>query len=258
MLINRSVQNFYYIAAGAVVFLATYSLPAQSITLATGRDDLGANDKIDWSNLGFGTPVNLGPITANLLPTSFDTTSEKGLGLSVDIPALADPRATPPFVFQNSPAVPTNFANGDYILFTGLIPQGFPAAGNPGPLTITFDKPVQGAGTQIAVDDTPSFTGFLSAFDDRNNLLGSFSITGTSGTVMDNSAVFFGVKSDSANISKLVYSSSENNRAFGVNFLSIQSTSVPESDNIVALSLLGIGVLATRKKILRSYNQIKG
>ena len=142
--------------------------------------------------MGFGTPVNLDPIIANLLPTSFNTT--------------------------------------------------------------TFDKPVQGAGTQIAVADTPSFTGFLSAFDHRNNLLGSFSITGTSGTVIDNYAVFLGVKSDSANISKLVYSSSENNRAFGVNFLSIQSTSVPASDNMVALSVLGIGVLATRKKILRSYN----
>ena len=47
ILINRSVRNFYSIAAGAVLFLVTYSLPAQSITLVTVRDDLGANDEID-------------------------------------------------------------------------------------------------------------------------------------------------------------------------------------------------------------------
>ncbi|MBW4499692.1 MAG: hypothetical protein KME57_09015 [Scytonema hyalinum WJT4-NPBG1] len=246
-LLKRPIQSLSSVAAGAVLFLTASSLSVQAITLVTNRDNLEANDKIDWSSLEIGTPINLTPITANLLPNSFQTTSEKGLGLSVDIPSIADPRYTPPFVFQTTPTLPANFSNGDYILFTGFIPGGFPALGNPGPLTITFDQPVQGAGTQIAVDDTLNFTAFISAFDDNNNLLGSFSTPGTSATVLDNSAVFLGVRSASANISKLVYSSSENNRAFGINFLSINSTTIPEPGNLLALSLLGIGRLTVRK-----------
>ncbi|BAZ26272.1 hypothetical protein NIES4073_71780 [Kalymmatonema gypsitolerans NIES-4073] len=231
--------------AVAVLSIAAFPLSVKALTLVTNRDDLAANDKLDWSSLGFGTPISLGGrTTANLLPSSFETTSEKGLGLGVDIPSIADSR---PLVFQTTPSLSTNFSDGDYILFTGFIPGNF-AEGNPGPLTITFNQPIQGAGTQIAVDDTPQFTAFLSAFDDNNNLLGSFSIPGTSSTVIDNSAVFLGVSSDSANISKLVYSSSVNNEAIGINFLSIRSTTIPEPGNLLALSFIATGLLATRKR----------
>ncbi|MBD2520017.1 PEP-CTERM sorting domain-containing protein [Nostoc sp. FACHB-973] len=89
---------------------------------------------------------------------------------------------------------------------------------------------------------------FISAFDDKDNLLGSFSIPGTSSTVIDNSAVFIGVSNEIANISKLVISSSENNRALGINFLSISRTSIPEPGTILALSLFGIGLLFNKQK----------
>lgn len=246
--ISRSIQ-ISSVAVVAVLVQTTTSFPAGAIALVTQRSDLLANDELDWGNLGFGTPVDLGTgTTFNFLPNSFQTTSENGLGLGVDIPLAANPSITPPFVFQVSPNLPANFGNGDFVLFTGLVPTQFPAPGNPGPITITFNTPVQGAGTQIAVDDTRTFTAFVSAFDDNNNLLGNFSIPGTGATVIDNSAAFLGVSSESANISKLVFSSSEPNRALGINSLSISSVAVPESVNPLTLGLLGLGLLAFKKK----------
>ncbi|MFP4410012.1 hypothetical protein [Coleofasciculus sp.] len=254
LLVSPWLKKLSSVAVGALLFQVGISLPVQAVTLVTQRDDLIANDKLDWSSLGFGNPsefpTNQGSLAVNFLPNYFQTTSEKGLGLSVDIPVIPNPRLTSPFVVEVSPILPINFSNGDDILFSGFIPGGFPAEGNPGPLTITFDTPVQGVGTQIAVDDTLSFTLFISAFDEQNNLLGSFSAPGVSKTIIDNSATFLGVSSNSANISRIVISSSETNRAFGINDLSINQTDIPESSNLVALGLLGIGVLASKKKIV--------
>lgn len=249
-LLNLSLPNLSAVAVGATLLLATPSLPVQAISFVTQRADLSANDKIDWSSLDFGISVPIAPNTiAKFLPSSFAAKSVNGLGYSVNIPTLNDPRFTPPFVFPVSPSVPVNFANGDAVLFTGFIPRTFPATGNPGPITITFDTPVFGAGAQIGVDDTLDFTTFISAFDNQDNLLGSFSTPGISSTQIDNSAVFLGVNNEVANISKIVISSSVNNRAVGLNFLSISRTTIPEPSTLFALSLFGISLLATKQKI---------
>ena len=195
-----------------------------AVTLVTQRAALGGNDLLDWFSLGqVFDPFS--PDPSAFLPNSFSATSSGGLELNVDIPPPSSGSGiTPPFVFQTGPlpnAIPTNFANGDFILFTGFNPVGFPSLGNPGPLTITFETPVLGAGTQIAVDDTPSFIASISAFDDAGRELGSFSVPGTSSLALDNSAVFLGVLSDAPNISRLVLSSGEPERALGINPLSL-------------------------------------
>ncbi|WP_334844657.1 hypothetical protein [Nostoc sp.] len=247
-IIRHSLQSLSF-AAFAVLFTTACPLSVKALTLVTNRDDLKANDKVDWSSLRFGTPISLGQrTTANLLPSSFETTSEKGLGLGVNIPSVENSR---PFVFQNTPSLSTNFSNGDYILFAGFKPGNL-SNGNPSPLTITFNQQIQSAGTQIAVDNTPQFTAFISAFDDQNNLLGSFSTLGNSSSVIDNSAVFLGVSSDSANISKLVYSSSVNDQAIGINFLSIRSTDIPEPDNVLALGFIATGLLLLKRESFRN------
>lgn len=58
-------------------------------------------------------------------------------------------------------------------------------------------------------------------FDSDNNLLGTFSTPGTSSLTLDNSAVLLGVLSDKENITRLEFSSSEPDRAIGINTLSI-------------------------------------
>ncbi|MGB3401483.1 MAG: PEP-CTERM sorting domain-containing protein [Microcoleaceae cyanobacterium] len=233
--------------------LITLSLPAIAVTLITERTELGGNDQLDWSSLGkVFDPFNFDPTA--FLPNTFSAVSDDNLAITVDIPSASSPSITPPFVFQTGfppTGIPTNFADGDFILFTGFEPPQpgpfVPALGNPGPITITFDTPVKGAGTQLAVDDTLAFEAFISAFDAGDNLLGTFSVDGTSSLNLDNSAVFLGIQSDTANISRLVFSSSEDNRAIGINTLSIAS--VPEPTSILALfSVVTFGIGLRKKR----------
>ena len=230
-------------------------LPARALSFFTERSTFNRNDQVDWSSLG--TVLTPPPDPSDFLSFSFSATSQQGLRLNVDIP-FPPPNSgiTPPFVFQTLPppaGIPTNFAAGDFLLFTGFQPGFFPAPGNPGPLTITFERPVFGAGTQIAVDDTPLFTGFISAFDKDGHLLGEFSAEGTSSLALDNSALFLGVRSDIPNISKLVLSTSVSNRAVGINGLSLERADVPEplvSPLGWVFAIVGVGVvLRVRRKV---------
>ena len=237
--------------AAILILLGTLPEPVKALTLVTERAALGGNDLLDWSSLGkVFNP--LAPDPTAFLPNSFSGTSGRGLGLNVEIPFLAG--VSPPFVLQTLPfpfGIPTNFASGDFILFTGSNPKTFPAAGNPGPLTITFDTPVLGAGTQITVDDTPKFKAFISAFDADNNPLGTFSVLGTSSTALDNSALFLGILSDGPKIKKLVYSASVPKRALGINSVSLVRVSVPEPSSLwglLAFGALGAGGWQLRKK----------
>lgn len=107
-----------------------------------------------------------------------------------------------------------------------------------------------GAGTQIAVDDTLEFTAFISAFDDANNLLGTFSAVGTSSLALDNSALFLGVSSDIPNIKRLVLSSSEPTSAFGINTLSLATApaAVPEPTSTLVFLAFGVGAGLLHKR----------
>lgn len=233
---------------GAILTTLVVAAPSLSATLSftTNRTDILSDDQLDWASLGPIVP----PQPFKLLPFEFAATSEGGLPVNVTIPPTGNPAITPPLLFQTTATgIETNFAPGDFILFTGLLPTQFPAPGNPGPLSLSFATPVGGAGAQIAVDDTFQFTAFISAFDRDNNLLGTFSAPGTSSLALDNSAIFLGVFSDTENIARLEFSSSIPDRAIGINTLSVQTAAVPEPGTIVALSLAGLGLgMAKRRK----------
>ena len=234
--------------------LTTFGLfsttPVDALTLITQRSVLGASDQVNWQSQGkiynpFAPPP---PNPNDFVGNNFTIASQGGLGLSVSIPAVSPP-ISPPFVLKvGSPptGVPANFAIGDYVLFGGLNgAAGFPAPGNQGPITITFDKPVWGAGTQIAVDDTPSFNAFLDVYNSIGVLLQTFTVAGVSSTSPDNSAQFLGFLSDSPNIGKIIYRTDTPNRAIAINQLGI--VSVPEpSMGVGLLILLGGGMIRLR------------
>ncbi|BAY78965.1 hypothetical protein NIES25_54440 (plasmid) [Nostoc linckia NIES-25] len=238
----------------AITALITlFSLPVKAATfLVTDRTTFGGNDEVDWVSLG----KVFNPVSPAFLPNSFSATSEGGLGLDVNIAPTNNPLITKPFVFQTSPfpGIRTNFANGDYVLFGGIDVTGFgpnasfPTDGNGGPFTITFDKPVFGAGTQIAVDDRFIFDAFVSAYDINDNLLGTFSAQGTSSLLLDNSALFLGIRSDEANISRLIFSSSFPQQGLAINKVSI--IGVPEPNYTLAILIFGVsgGVLRLRQR----------
>lgn len=217
-----------------------------TLSLTTNRADIESNDQLNWASLGAIIP----PQPFKVLPPLFTATSTGGLQVNINVPPPSNPAITPPLLFQTTATgIPTNFADGDFILLTGLLPNQFPAPGNPGPLTLNFETPIFGAGSQIAVDDTLDFIALVSAFDSSNNLLGTFSAPGSSSLALDNSAVFLGVLSDTANISRLEFSSSVSNRAIGINTLSLQTTTaVPEQSNTTAIILIGLGLCAARKR----------
>ncbi|MCA2656563.1 hypothetical protein [Microcystis sp. M061S2] len=224
--------------------------PSFAVSLVTNRADLKGNDSIDWSSPGkVLNPFN--PNFADFLGFSFSGTSAGGLGLNVNINPINLP-ITAPFVFKTAPipqGIPTNFANGDFLLFTGLQFGPFPAPGNPGPISISFAQPVRAAGAQIAVDDEPNFVGTIKAFDINDNLLDSFSVNGTSSTALDNSAIFLGVKSALAEISRIEFSSNFNNRAIGINTLSIDNPAIPEPSLTMAILVMGSGLLCLKKRL---------
>lgn len=224
--------------------------PSFAVSLVTNRADLKGNDSIDWSSPGkVLNPFN--PNFANFLGFSFSGTSAGGLGLDVDINPINLP-ITAPFVFKTAPipqGIPTNFANGDFLLFTGLQFGLFPAPGNPGPISISFAQPVRAAGAQIAVDDEPNFVGTIKAFDINDNLLDSFNVNGTSSTALDNSAIFLGVKSALAEISRIEFSSNFNNRAIGINTLSIDNPAIPEPSLTMAILVMSSGLLCLKKRL---------
>lgn len=224
------------------IALTTFlSLPVRAITLVQDRNSLRSNDQIEWSNLG--KVLNpFAPNPGDFLPYSFSATSSNGLGVNVNI-SSAGGNITPPFVFQNNPPVQTNFAPGDFLLFTGFSPTVIPT-GNPNPLTIVFDKNVKAVGTQIAASGSENinYQVFVSAFDDANNLLGTFSAPGISSGARDNSAVFLGVISDTANIKSLVFRTSSPQRGFGINTVSIATVNEPSTGlGLLILAALGLG-----------------
>lgn len=226
-------------------------LPVKAATfLVTERAVLGGNDEVNWASLGkvFNPSA---PSFSAFLPNSFLATSQGGLGLAINIAPTNNPQITPPFVFQTlpPPGIRTNFAQGDFILFGGIDPTGFiplppgtpdpGTQGNGGPFSISFDRPVFGAGTQIAVDvSNLEVETFISAFDNVNNLLGTFSVPSTSSLALDNSAVFLGIRSDTPNISQLVFSSSAPQYGLAINQVSIIAVTEPT----YTLAILAFGV----------------
>ena len=208
--------------------LATLPLQAYGANLITNRNALKGNDFLDWSSLGVLDPNN--PFDFIFLENSFSAMSQGGLEVEVEIPLIPIVPPSPPLVFQTrAEGILTNYAEGDFVLFTGF--------NNPGPLTLSFNTPVFGAGTQVTVDDVFEFNIFQDVFDTNDSLIGSFQVPGTSSLELDNSAQFVGAISATANISKLVYRSDAGNFALGVNALSLVtlSASVPESSPLFGL-----------------------
>ncbi|NEQ51249.1 MAG: hypothetical protein F6K11_14110 [Leptolyngbya sp. SIO3F4] len=245
----KTIYKLSAIAFGTLISAVMVSEAAAAITFVSDRAALQGTDSLDWSSLG--RVFTGAPDPSVFLGNSFTATTESGLGLTVDIPPTNNPAILLPFVFQTvSGGIETNFADGDFILFTGLLPTAPPAPGNPGPLTLIFDQPVAAVGSQLAVDDIFNFTGFISAFDIDGNLLDTFSAPGTSSLAQDNSAAFFGVASDEANIGSVAFSSSVPTSAIGINTLSLVpgvTTSVPEPATTAAL-ILTVGLMMGYKK----------
>jgi hypothetical protein len=160
---------------------------AGTITTYTTRPTFGGEAVVDWSGLGSG----------GIIGSSFNNLLSSSPGVSVSgstVDLLG--------VFTQGFDYLGNFASGDRLLQTtqvvarGQIPRA------PGPIRLTFNAPVFGAGLQISTNIIGPFTATLKAFDVNGVLLSTMSAPGTSTfqTVGDNSAPFLGIRSTLAEV----------------------------------------------------------
>ena len=249
---------------------------------------LAANDVVDWTQLGSSLTT--------LAPT-FTAISAGGVSVIGNFGTAAN-RIDQRSGFN---AIDPLKWNGDFNGNEPLIASGNEPSNDivdaPGsilpdlsPLVLMFDRPVVGAGAQLNSGHYGKFTGSISAFDSFGNLLVSFNnsnITndgrtnplpvisrGTIGTDTygrttndaNNAAYFWGIKSDTANISKIVFSTNReslldnaNNPVieYGTNYFAINSlrlnaapaTAVPEPMTVVGTLLGGATAVRLRKRL---------
>lgn len=209
------------------VLSTVFSDTGQAVTLITNRADLGGNDSVNWTVLG--------PPSTDV-SNPFSLTSLGGIMLDISQPVGSFSRRN-----QSWESWAGMFAPGDALLFTG--------GSNQGSITIDFDVPVLGAGTQFqtAVEGDP-YIAMIEAFDSVGNSLGLVGLSGISqfGLEGDNSAIFVGVRSDTANIDKLkltVVATRVQDPGFAINQLDLATTNeaepIPEPTTAVAVLALG-------------------
>ncbi len=211
------------------------SLTSQaSITLVTSGAALGGNDMIDWSSIGSNGDTISNPFSAN---------SVGGLGMSISQIGGDFQR------IDQSSGWSGNFAAGDKLLWTG----------GGGPLTIMFANPISGIGTQIQANFFGAFGAEIDAYDSLDNLLGSVNDDGSSNSFGDNSAIYIGASSSSADISKVVISLSyaaSQPGDFAIKTADLftdgrSNPATPEPGSmaiVVGMGISGAGLLARRRK----------
>jgi hypothetical protein len=232
------------------IFLTVPAANADTIVGSTSRATFAGNDSVDWSQLG----ASLTPI-----PNPFTATSTGGVGVTGAFAGSGDGQVRVQGTSQFA-----DFAAGDFLVAAFCAGGTCPSqSGGQGPLTLTFNTPVTGAGAQIENDFRGAFSAEIQAYN-GSTLLGSFTETGTvvgclTNGCGDNTAMFLGIEDLSgANITSVVFSNPTCNpigdcAAFEINTLALQTTSsstVPEPTTLV-LAACGLGALLTRKRFRR-------
>ena len=195
--------------------------------VVTSRAGLAGNDFVDWG--GFGPEFTTVPNPSNISSNTATITA------TVSMPSEDFQRV------DQSTGWAGNFASGDHLLWT-VVP-------NNGPIVITFDNPVKGAGAQIQTDFFGPFTATIHVYDASNTLIGSFNSAGNSTGDADNSAIFLGVMDTSPTIKRIEYSvisSAPPFNDFAINQLDLIDPSQPiptmnEWGIIIFIALAGLG-----------------
>jgi hypothetical protein len=219
----NAIKSVGPVVAFAGLLLGTAERAQAGLVLVIDRAALGANDTIDWGQLG-GTGTSVAsPATA---------LSAGMLTFHVSQPGGNFERRDQGNGWNG------NFAPGAHLLWT----ENFNTGGG-GPMTL-IGPGVSAIGTQIMADFFGAFVARISAFDSGGNLLGSFTEAGNSTSAGNNSAIFIGVRSDSTEIARIVLSldsAVSNVNDFTINTVSLDSRApqVAPEPSTISLALIG-------------------
>jgi hypothetical protein len=208
------------------------------ITSRSGPGGLNGTDHIDWGVLGPATPGMATIPNPSILSSAggVSFTISEGTGNFSRLDQGSAPGVGPWY---------GNFAPGDHLLYSGG-QSGYPGGGI-GPLIIKSNGPLLiAAGAQIESNKPGPFTATITTFDAHGNPISTFTETGTSNELADNSAIFIGVLATTpfASVSFTTtvgnLANSDNND-FAIN--QFDFTPVSSAPEPTSLTLLGMGIV---------------
>ncbi len=206
----------------AVFACVALASQVQALSFVGSRAALAGNDFIDWGSLGPEFTV---------VPSPSSTSSNGGLGATVSSSNGLDMTR-----LDQSSGWAGNFAPGDHLLWNTT---------GQGDIIIDFATGIYGVGAQVQADFYGAYTGTISAYDQFNNLLGSFAFNGVASGNADNSAVFAGVQDTTADIYRIVFSTTDifGGNDFAINQLDILTNAPGVPDTGATLSLLSLAII---------------
>jgi len=174
-----------------LIFLALFSTTAawaDSLVLVTSQAGQGANDSVQWSQLG---------ADATTLGATSTATSVRGTSVTLSL------TGTSSLVSVVCPASPCSWAGTGLTATDSLIWTSDTGNGGNGPLTLTFSRGISGVGALIQADGPGPFTAQIQVFNGATSL--GLPLTVTSNANGD--AAYIGVLDQSgANITSVVFS----------------------------------------------------
>jgi hypothetical protein len=212
-----------------VSVLALLAVPSfASVVAVTMPGALGANDSLDWGQLGPDITTVTGPV---------DVLS--ALGYTVNVSNGTNDL----WSLQQGNSWNGNFNPGDNLLYNQAT----------GPVALVFLIPIRGFGARFQSSDFGPFSIFITAFDATHTSLGSATIDGVSDGAADGSAAFLGLLSTSADISSVEVNVQvgRTDNAFALGSLSI-AEAVPEPSTMLLAFGGMLAVVARKFKTRRS------
>ena len=205
---------------------ASLGTMSAGVVCVTSLGDLGANDAIDWGQLGG---------TGKWVPAPSAVVSTLGFNATISDGSSADLLRQ-----DQGDGYYGTFALGTRVLYSAFS----------GPLILSFSTPVKGVGFEIQQTSWGNFVASITAYDASDHRIGTtYTESGyTDPWHIAPPPIFIGVRSSDYEISKIVFGTTD--QAFGIGPAALVTSPVPEPSTLVAgfLTLLGVAGFVARRR----------